>query len=324
MATSVPAQPEQLALFDFGVSVGALRQFEADLRAGHSRAAGTVRAYASDWRDFAAWCRAAGRVSLPAEPDTVRLYLCDQLDRWKVSTVERRLAAIVVQHRDAGAKAPTDDDTRLLLRAARRQRGTKPAQKTAVTVADLRVMLRECARSALGIRDRALLLVGFATGLRRSELVALDRSDVRMVSQGAVVAVRRAKNDQEGAGREIGLFRAKTAALCPVRALEHWLSVLPWDGPLFVSCGPCGELTRARLAAEGVAEVVKRYAERAGLDPDVYGAHSLRAGMVTSCLEAGVPESVVMRRSGHKSVAVLHKYLRPASVFSTNPLAAVL
>jgi integrase len=285
-----------------------------------------VRAYASDWRDFAAWCRAVGRSALPASTETVRLYAVDQLDSRRVSTVERRLAAIAARHREQGHGSPVDDDVRTVMQGARRQRGAAPQQKAAVTVEQLRGMVRELPQSARGARDRAILLLGFATGLRRSELAALNLADVVVTGKGVRVTVRRSKTDQEGEGRVIGVFPGRRAATCPVRAVRRWLYVRRGAGgdALFTIVDPGDRVTSARLSGCGIGAVVQRSAARIGLDPREYGGHSLRAGCVTAAAEAGVPESIIMNRTGHRSHAMLVRYLRPASVWSVDPLAGAL
>jgi site-specific recombinase XerD len=324
--TAPAAEPtEQLTLFDLGVSVGNLRKRATELRQTHTRAAATRHAYDCDWRDFSAWCTEVGRGSLPATADTVRLYLVDQLQTWKLSTVERRLAAICSMHRDSGHEPPHDRDTRELLKAARRAHGAPPASKAALSVDHLKQIIKTMPKGVVGTRDKAVLLMGFASGLRRSELVRLNVEDVEISPKGMLVTVRKSKTDQEGKGRQMGIPPAKNKALCPVAAVMQWLWLSgKGKGPLLCSLGPMCEITNNRLSAKGVAAIVKHHVERIGLDAARYAAHSLRAGMVTAALEAGVPESVVMLRSGHKSVLVLHRYLRPATVWATNPLAKVL
>jgi integrase len=170
------------------------------------------------------------------------------------------------------------------------------------------------------VRDRALLLVGFAGGMRRSEVVALDVDDVEFRRKGMLIRIRRSKTDQEGKGREIGIFAGSRAQSCPVRAMKAWLYMRgKHDGPLFT-----GRKEGSRLVVAVVSLVVKRCVKLLGLDPRGYGAHSLRAGFVTAAAEAGMPETLIMQRTGHKSVQTVAKYVRPATAFSVDALARAL
>ncbi|HLJ49108.1 MAG TPA: site-specific integrase [Bryobacteraceae bacterium] len=311
----VHAAAEQLALFDLGVDLMALKR-ERDQLNGHATAANTRRALDSDWRHFATWCRRAGRTSLPAAAETVELYLthCAAKLGHKTSTVQRRAWSISRQHRSAGEISPLGDQVRGLLAAIARKFGTAPQQPAAVTPEELRAMSLACDDSPRGIRDRAILVLGFATGCRRSELVALRIQDVTVAGKGLVVKVRRAKNDQTGRGREIGVFRGRRAETCPVRTLRAWLRLR----------GPSPGLLFGLTTGESINYVVHQAAKRAGLDPARYSAHSLRAGMCTTAVASGAPESIVMRRSGHKSASSFQRYVRPAEMFASDPLAKAL
>jgi site-specific recombinase XerD len=175
--------------------------------ARESKAPNTRRAYAADWRDFLGWCTAHHLQPLPAAPETLSLYLADLAERRKPATLARRVVAISLAHKTAGLPSPT---TVPVVRAVhigiRRTKGTAPDGKTPTLTPDVRAMVRTCAQGTLGgLRDRALLLMGFAGGFRRSELVALDVGDVAFTENGLVVSLRRSKTDQEGVGRKVGL-----------------------------------------------------------------------------------------------------------------------
>jgi integrase len=171
----------------------------------------------------------------------------------------------------------------------------------------------------LGQRDACLLLLGFASATRRSELVALDVADVADTNDGLVVTVRRSKTDQEGAGREIGIPYGANPATCPVRAFRAWLEVSEiTEGPLFRPINRHGQLGETRLSDQSVAAVVKRTAEAAGLDPKLVAGHSLRSGMATSAARAGATEVEIMNQTGHKSLPVLRRYVRRGSLFNGN------
>jgi len=189
---------------------------------------------------------------------------------------------------------------------------------------ELRRMLRALPATTRGVRDRALLLMGFAGAFRRSELVALDVADVRRTEEGLVVTIRRSKTDQEGQGRTIGIPYGSDPVTCPVRALGTWLAVSGvMDGALFRTVGNDDRVQEGRLSDRGVARAVQRGAQAAGLDPATYAGHSLRAGLATAAAKAGVSERAIMAQTGHKSLSILRKYIRDGSLWHENAAAKV-
>ena len=317
-----PELDEQLRLFpEGGPDMQKLRRLAASYT-GSARATATLSAYASDWRDFDRWCRDARRIALPATEETVCLYVVASLEERRVSTVGRRLAAIVDKHRREGQPVPSGQLVKDVMRGARRERGSAQVQKAALRPEDLRkicgVLSRQ--RSARALRDRALLLLGFACGMRRSELVALDVADVSFRKKGVLVRIRRGKTDQEGKGRDVGVFTGSRALSCPVRALKAWLYVRGREaGALFPGTGASKHLVPAM-----VGQIVKHAVESIGLPPAAFGAHSLRAGFVTAAAEGGYPETLIMQRTGHRSVQTVARYVRPATAFAVDALARAL
>ncbi len=302
--------------------------------AARKRSANTRRAYEADWSDFGRWCARAGRASLPASADTVSLYLVDLARRGLLlSTIQRRVTSIQARHLAAGlaSPAPAGGEVREVLAGLRRRLGTEPPnRKAALSVVELRRMLDAEPGDAIGARNRALLLVGFASGLRRSELAGLDLGDVEQRPEGLVLHVGRSKTDQEGAGRLVGVHRGRRRVTCPVRALRAWLDVRGSSaGPLFVRCvrrrrDRGVEVTGDRLQGAAVAVVVKAAARRAGLDAARVSGHSLRAGCATASAANHAPELAIMARTGHRSLAMLGRYVRHGSVFAVDPLAGAL
>ena len=289
-----------------------------------AKAANTRRAYAADWRDFTTWCEVAGVPALPAAPETVTLYVTARAETSKVSTIQRRLIAISQAHQARRLESPTKSIlVRETMKGIRRVKGTAQTGKAPTLTADIRAMVAALPTSPIGMRDRALLLLGFAGAFRRSELVALDVADLQFNRQGVVVTLRRSKTDQEGQGRTIGIPHG-AAATCPVNALRSWLQLADIDdGPIFRPVNRHGHIAPARLSAGAVAEVVKRSARAAGLDPANYAGHSLRAGLATSAAAAGVSERAIMAQTGHRSVAIARRYIREGSLFRENAAAAV-
>ena len=290
-----------------------------------AKAANTRRAYAADWRDFTSWCEATGLPALPAAPETVTLYVTARAETSKVATIQRRLIAISQAHQASRLDSPTKSIlVRETMKGIRRVKGTAQAGKAPTLTADIRAMVAALSSSPIGDRDRALLLLGFAGAFRRSELVALDVADLQFNRQGVVVTLRRSKTDQEGQGRAIGIPHGANAATCPVKALRAWLKAAGIDeGPIFRPVNRHGHIAPARLSAGAVADVVKRCAQAAGLDPDNYAGHSLRAGLATSAAAAGVSERAIMAQTGHRSVAIARRYIREGSLFRENAAGAV-
>ncbi len=291
----------------------------------HSLAPNTLRAYASDWRDFNNWCQSNGRVALPALPETVSLYLSGLADHAKVSTLTRRISAISQAHQAAGFETPTQSP---LVRQV--MKGLSPVNcpaqpgKSQVQVEHLRTIMAQMnPRRPINVRDRALLLIGFAGAFRRSELVGLDIQDLEFNDDGLVVHLRRSKTDPEGEGRKVGIPYGSTPATCPVRAAKDWLAVLKADtGPLFRTINRHGRIFESRLSSMGVALVVKRLTAKHAIQGDFAG-HSLRAGLATAAASAGVPERAIMNQTGHKSLATMRKYIREGSLFLENAAGRV-
>lgn len=294
--------------------------------ARQSKAANTIRAYRADWRHFADWCHAQGVNAMPATPQVVVVYLTDLAGQGiKVSTIQRRITAISQAHQVAGYDSPTKvEAVRTVLKGIRRVHGTAQEAKTPATMPDIRAMVGTLSENLLGLRDRALLLIGFAGAFRRSELVNLDVTDAQVTREGIVITLRKSKTDQDGQGRKIGIPYGSKPETCPVRALQAWLEASGiTEGALFRSVNRHGQLQEGRLSDKAVALVIKRCAEAAGLDPAKYAGHSLRAGLATSAAAAGVSERAIMNQTGHKSLNMVRRYIREGSLFRENAAASV-
>jgi hypothetical protein len=187
--------------------------------------ANTRRAYEGDLRRFAAWCSSAGLVAMPAAPGTIAVYLRHLADAGrKVSTIERGLAAICVAHTRAGHTSPWKHPLVAdMLKGLRRELGTRPYKKKAADDDILRRMLGVLPSNMMGLRDRALLTLGWCAAFRRSEVVAVDVEDRTPAPKGLVVLVRASKTDQTRQGEEVPIFFSNSAETCPVRSLEAWL-----------------------------------------------------------------------------------------------------
>ena len=310
----------------------------AALYATRARGPGTRRVYRSAWRGFEAWCRSLGREPLAGDPELVAMYATRRADqKVAVSTLRIDLAAIRTAHLLAGVPLDLRDPRlAMVVEGITRGRGTRPAKQAAPAVPDvLRLLLAACqpASAALGARDRAMLLLGFGAALRRSELVALRIGDVEPVpGRGLRLLVRRSKTDQHGRGEEVAVWaNPGEPLLCPFIAFDAWLGhrtqardfdrsaaeSVQRERPLFCAVTKAGRPTGAALSDKAVARLVKSAAARAGLDPERYSGHSLRAGLATAA-DAGAGLADLMRQTRHKSTQVALAYLRPADLWRNN------
>lgn len=290
-----------------------------------AKATNTVKAYRSDWQDFTLWCESNRVNSLPACPDTVAIYLAHLADTAKVSTLQRRVSAISQAHQAAGYPSPTCSmEVRAVMAGIKRERGSAQTGKAPVLTDDIRLMVSTLKDNLIGVRDHALLLLGFAGAFRRSELVSLDVEDLVISREGITVNIRKSKTDQEGNGRKIGIPYGSNPDTCPVRSVMVWLELSEiTTGPLFRSIDRHGNLQQGRLSDKAVALVVKRAAKAAGLDDSKYSGHSLRAGLATSAAMNGVSERAIMNQTGHRSVNMVRKYIREGSLFRENAAAGI-
>jgi integrase len=293
--------------------------------AHQSKASNTLRAYRADWSNFVEWCKAHNQGALPADPETVALYVTDISTTHKPGTLTRRLSAISQAHQIAGIESPTSSaKVRLVMAGIRRSKGTSQKAKTPVLVEDLRRMVASLPDGLLGVRDRALLLIGFSGAFRRSELVALNFADAAFTREGLVVTIRRSKTDQEGEGRKIGLPYGSHVETCPIRSLQEWLEKSAiTEGPLFRPINRHGQMASIRLSAAAVAKIVKKYAKAVGLNATEFAGHSLRSGLATSAAMAGASERSIMNQTGHRSVNMVRRYIRDGSLFRENAAAVV-
>lgn len=279
----------------------------------------TLRAYESDLRDFVRWCEINGAVFMPADPATVSNYLAQLADRGlKASTIMRRQAAIAFAHRRRGFEPPTSiEQVKRTARGIRRTIGTAVTAKAPATAKAMQAMLKLIPDTLSGKRDRALLLIGFAAAMRRSELVALDVADLDRQPEGVIIKIRISKTDQEGSGHEVAVPRG--SKLKPVEALEAWLAASGIaEGPVFRAVDKADHLQDGRLSDRSVADVVKRWAAAGKLDPKLFSGHSLRAGFVTSALENGADLLKVMAQTRHRSVETVKKYDRRSKVWQNH------
>jgi integrase len=286
----------------------------------NSIAENSRRAYLSDLREF----EKAG-YSVPATPDAVAQYLAASASSLSVATLVRRLASLSKAHDARGLPNPTQSPlVRATLRGIKRTYGCAQRQAKALCRDDLLQVLDATGESVRDIRDRALLLIGFAGALRRSELVGLNVEDLEQAREGLILHLRQSKTDQEAEGQKIGIPRAR-GRWCPVVAVNQWLQTSGISkGPVFRPLDRAGRVGEARLSGDAVALVVRERVEAAGLDPAGSTGHSLRAGLATSASQVGVPTWKIRAQTRHASDAMLARYVRDGQLFSQNAAGALL
>jgi len=295
-------------------------------------AASTRRAYESGWRHFVNWCAQARLAELPADPRTVAAYLAAYADRLTVATLSQRLAAIRWKHLAEDLAEPDSAILRDVWAGIRHMRGRPPNKKRAMIVADLRKVLQRMPATTAGLRDRALILVTFAGAFRRSEISGLMLEDrkslsggarLRFVAGGAEILLPRSKTDQSGRGRTVAIPHGKTK-LCAIAALKTWLEHAGISsGPVFRPVDRHQRIAARAISPAVVADVVKRSAERAGLDPEVFAGHSLRSGFITQAAANGAEIDLIMRQSGHVKTDTVMGYIRDAELFTRNAASKV-
>ena len=298
------------------------RELESAARYAESALAPATRlAYERDWRVFATWCAERRVVAIPAQPASVAAFLAAEADRgFRPVTIGRRAAAIAAAHRAQDHPNPCDSGAvAAVMSGIRREHGTRPLRKAAPLELDPLARLLEPIDTATlaGQRDRALLLLGFAAALRRSELVALDVEDLELdPARGLRIKIRKSKSDQDQAGAQVAVPYARARNRCAVRAVHAWLEVASiHHGPVFRQMRRGDKLTDRRLTDQSVALIVKRRAEAGGVSPTFLSGHSLRAGYATAAASAGVEERKIANVTRHKNLPVLRGYIRAATAF---------
>ncbi len=300
---------------------------EADRLAKATHSAATRHAYARDWADFTTFCELLDLDSLPALPETVCAYLAmlrseRQLGR---STIHRRAAAVAYHHAGSGSDPTQDRRVRQVLKGIRRTDRRPKVKAKALSTDQVAAMVRACDDSNRGLRDRAVLLVGFACGLRRSEICAIEAADIAEHDQGLTVDIRYSKTDQEGIGRTVAVPFGSHSDTCPVKALREWIAAAEISGgAVFRRIRRGDHVTYDAMTPQSVNLIVKDRARDAGLaDWASFSAHSLRSGFATTAARAGASERAIAVQTGHRSPTVLRGYIERASAFDDNAVEAL-
>jgi site-specific recombinase XerD len=278
----------------------------------------TQKAYQCDIAHFLQW---GGHI--PASPECVASYLAMHASHLSMATLSRRVVAIGQAHKVKQLVSPTESElVKATLQGIRRINGSVQRQVLPVLKTDIQAMVTGL-HGIKGTRDKALLLTGFAAALRRSELASLQVEDLRFVAEGAIIRLRRSKTDQMGLGRDIAIPFVRKR-ICPAKAIKQWLIQSGIEsGSLFRRISRYGEVMHQGLSAQSVALIVKARARAAGLNAAQYSGHSLRAGLVTSAAKAGASTWKIRQQTGHKSDAMLQRYIRDSQLFIDNPVGKI-
>ena len=296
-----------------------------DLRQA-SKAENTRRAYLSDWAGWLDWCAQHGVCALPAHADTVAAYLADKADTLKVSTLSRHVATISKAHQLAGLANPCREvAVRDTLAGLRRTYGAIPDEAQGLMADQLAQTVRTLGTDPASIRDKAVLLLGWSAGLRRSEIAGLSWADIKPDPDGLVITLRGSKTDTTGEGQQVGVPYGDTADLCPVTALEQWRKIQAAHdaGAVFVTITKHAKMGTNALTGHAVAEIIKKRTQQAGLVGQ-YRGHSLRKGLVQAATLAGVSDSAIMATTRHKSVTMVRRYQGTAGLVSRSASKGLL
>jgi len=280
----------------------------------NSKSANTLRAYQSDYNDFSLFCSKNGFQAMPTQPKVLALYITHLSSYSKYSTLKRRLATISIIHKIKGHYIDTKHPIIMEnLMGIKRANGSKQKGKKPLLINDLKSLIKSIDQSnekyKRKIRDKALILIGFSGGFRRSELVDIEFEDIEFVSEGVKIFLKRSKTDQSGEGMTKAIPYFDNQKFCPVNALKNWIEIFDLKkGKIF------------DISDKNVALIIKKYANYAGLDSHRYAGHSLRSGFATSAAESGAEERNIMAMTGHKSTEMVRRYIKEANLFKNNAL----
>tara|TARA_B110001452_G_C15214162_1_gene421110 strand:+ start:603 stop:1559 length:957 start_codon:yes stop_codon:yes gene_type:complete len=302
-------------------------QEETLINLQNSKSINTVRAYKSDFKDFSLFCVKNNLKNLPSEPKIISLYLTYlSKNEIKISTIKRRLVSIGVVHKIKGHYLDTKHPIIIEnLMGIKRRKGSLQKGKKPLLINDLKKIVeainQEKSEDIKKLRDQLIILIGFAGGFRRNEIVSLDYEDLDFVYEGVKITVKKSKTDQLGEGSIKGIPYFKDSIYCPTTILKRWLNVSKiTKGALFRRFVKGTKLSTNRLTDQTVALIIKKYLNKVGIDSKNYSGHSLRSGFATSAAESGAEERSIMAMTGHKSTEMVRRYIKEANLFKNNAL----
>jgi len=280
----------------------------------NSKSVNTLRAYQADFKDFSAFCIKNGLSSMPTEPKILSIYLTHLSSTSKFSTLKRRIASISVIHKMKGHYLDTKHPIIMEnLHGIKRVKGSNQKAKKPILINDLKIIINAIDENIKTekrkIRDKAIILLGFAGGFRRSELVSINYEDVDFVSEGIKIFIKRSKTDQSGEGMIKAIPYFDNKLFCPVINLKKWIDYSEIKiGKIF------------NISDKNVSLIIKKYISLCGLDASKYSGHSLRSGFATSAADSGAEERNIMAMTGHKTTQMVRRYIQEANLFKNNAL----
>ena len=276
----------------------------------NSKSLNTLRAYQADFKDFSSFCTKNSFSNLPTEPKIIALYITHLSKSSKFSTLKRRIASISVIHKVKGHYLDTKHPIIMEnMHGIKRTLGSRQKSKKPILINDLKLIIQAIDKEQ--IRDKSLILLGFAGGFRRSELVNICHEDLEFVPEGVKILIKRSKTDQSGEGIIKAIPYFDNQNYCPVINLKNYINskfVDKKEGKIF------------KISDKSVALIIKKYAEKAGLDSSRYAGHSLRSGFATAAAEFGAEERNIMAMTGHKTTQMVRRYIQEANLFKNNAL----
>jgi len=280
-----------------------------------SKSLNTIRAYKSDFKDFSNFCKKNNFKSLPADPKIVSFYITHLSSISKVSTLKRRLASISVVHKIKGfyidIKHPLIIENFM---GIQRKLGVFQKSKKPILINELKEIIKTIESTEKNeikkIRNKALILVGFAGGFRRSELVNIKLDDLEFTKEGLKIFIQRSKTDQSGEGMTKAIPYFKDKNFCPVVSIKNWIEIIKNKTNSLIF----------DISDKMVAVLIKKYLQKAGFDNTKYSGHSLRSGFATVAADHGADEKSIMNMTGHKSSTMVRRYIKETNLFKNNPL----
>ena len=280
-----------------------------------SKSLNTIRAYKSDFNDFSNFCKKNNFKSLPADPKIVSFYITHLSSISKVSTLKRRLASISVVHKIKGfyidIKHPLIIENFM---GIQRKLGVFQKSKKPILINELKEIIKTIETTEKNeikkIRNKALILVGFAGGFRRSELVNIKLDDLEFTKEGLKIFIQRSKTDQSGEGMTKAIPYFKDKNFCPVVSIKNWIEIIKSKTNSLIF----------DISDKMVAVLIKKYLQKAGFDNTKYSGHSLRSGFATVAADHGADEKSIMNMTGHKSSTMVRRYIKETNLFKNNPL----
>lgn len=299
--------------------------------AKHAFAKNTIKNYESDWKNFCLWCEQLSINPLSITSDTLIAYITTLAEQtYKSSTIQRKISGIVKYCETKNIHINIQDkEFKIVWQGIRRKLGIAKQGKDPILLKDLEEILKHVPKNtAMGIRDRALLMVGWFSAMRRSEIVQLNWEDITFIKEGIIINIRQSKTDKYAEGQKIAILKRRGG--CPIKHLRAWreVSADSYDKSsnngsedketVFCSVNKGDNITGTRLSAIDVARIVKKWAATVDFDVGKIAGHSLRRGFVTTAVNCGIRNHIIMKTTRHKSSKMIDDYTSDNSLIENN------